>query len=109
MPRDLLRMFGWLPVGVMFYAASIYVGTSNPQIQLLAWKLGHVCTFSWFGYWLARQIVGRLETSLTRIVDGRLDTTHEAILVLARALMLAGSMLARAIIVLAAMQASSGL
>lgn len=109
MPRDLFRMFGWLPVGIVFYAVSIYVGTANPQVQLLAWKLGHVCTFSWFGYWIARQIIGRLETGLTRLLDGHVDTTHESIIVLARSLLLAGSAIARALIVLAALQASNGL
>lgn len=94
--NSLFRMIGWLPVGLMFYAISMQVGADAPQVQLLAWKLGHACTFSWVGYWIARQVSGRLQDV------GQVNTTWEAIIYAAR-------ILARAILVYGALQVSSGL
>lgn len=72
--QKVFRMVGWLPVGVLFYAVSVALGTEYPQWQTLFWKLGHACTFSWVGYWVARQTIGRLD------IDGRIDTIPEAII-----------------------------
>lgn len=94
--HNLLRMIGWLPIGLMFYAISMQVGTDSPQVQLLAWKLGHACTFSWLGYWIARQVSGRLQN-----ID-EVDTMPEAIVYAAR-------ILARALLVVGALQVSNGL
>lgn len=94
--HSLMRMIGWLPVGLMFYALSIYVGADAPQVQLVAWKLGHACTFSWLGYWVARQVSGRLQDLRS------VNTNWEAIIYAAR-------ILARAIIVVGVLTVANGL
>ncbi len=96
--HSLMRMIGWLPAGLFFYYLSIYVfvNTEQAQIQLLTWKLGNLCSFAWLGYWIARQISGRLQ-ELQQV-----NTTWEAIIYAAR-------ILARAILVYGSMQVSGGL
>ena len=96
MPKDAYRMVGWLPIGLVFYALSMSVGTDHPQFQLLAWKLGHACTFSWLGYWIARQVSGRLQPL------SQVDTPYEAIVYAAR-------IVARAILVVGVLVVANGL
>lgn len=94
--HSLMRMIGWLPAGIAFYAMSIHIGTDYPQAQLLTWKLGHLCAFSWAGYWVARQVSGRLQDF------DEVNTLHEAIVYAAR-------ILARAILVGASLSVANGL
>lgn len=94
--HSLFRMIGWLPVGLMFYFASVWLGTEYPQWQLVCWKLGNACTFSWLGYWIARMISGRLQ------VWSQVNTVYEGQVYAAR-------IIARAIIVFAVLMVANGL
>jgi len=58
---DLFRMAGWLVSGILLYAASIYIGIEHPQSQVILQKLGNVTLFSFVGYWIARQSLGRID------------------------------------------------
>jgi len=55
------RMGLWLVLGLALYAMSMLAGTDHPAIQTIFYKLGHVTTLAWVGYWIARQSVGRLD------------------------------------------------
>lgn len=86
---DLFRMVGWLLAGLALYGASIYIGADYPQAQVILQKLGNVTAFSWVGYWIARQALGR--------VDERYRTPTEPGRVTARALVIAAAILAGAL------------
>jgi hypothetical protein len=62
---DKARMVIWLLFGIAAYAASIFIGPSNPVIQTTLYKIGHVTTLAWIGYWIARHSVGRLDATST--------------------------------------------
>lgn len=66
---DLFRMVGWLLAGLALYAASMYTGTEFPQAQVILQKLGNVTTFSWVGYWVARQALGRVDEDYAPLSD----------------------------------------
>lgn len=57
---DKFRMLIWLLLGLALYAASHLIGAENPAWQTVAYKLGHVTTLAWFGYWISRMAVGRI-------------------------------------------------
>ncbi|MEJ0004430.1 MAG: hypothetical protein WDN30_14405 [Pararobbsia sp.] len=63
---DKLRMSIWLVLGIACYVASIYVGPSNPVVQTTLYKIGHVTTLAWIGYWIARKGVGRVDATATQ-------------------------------------------
>lgn len=86
---DLFRMAGWLLAGLLLYAASIAVGAEYPQAQVNLQKLGNVTTFSWVGYWVSRQSLGRIDySSYAASEPGR---------VIARAIVIGASILAGAL------------
>jgi hypothetical protein len=58
---DRLRMAFWLLAGVLCYALSLVVGPDNPVIQTTLYKIGHVTTLAWIGYWISRNAIGRLD------------------------------------------------
>lgn len=59
--QDRLRMAIWLLFGLAFYVAVLLIdGTRFPTVQVTLQKLGHVTTFAWVGYWIARQALGRI-------------------------------------------------
>lgn len=58
---DLHRMATWLALGLAAYACAALVGPDAPAIQTVFWKIGHVTTLAWVGYWVGRQALGRLE------------------------------------------------
>lgn len=58
---DLSRMIIWLVIGLTLYFASYAVGPGLPTVQTVCYKLGHVTTLAWVGYWIARQVLGRVE------------------------------------------------
>lgn len=91
------RMLPWLFFGLAFYASSILVGNEHPQIQVALWKLGHVTMFSFVGYWIARNAIGRLNTRSSNSFEH-----PEAVIV-------ACSILARALIIGCAILAANGL
>lgn len=81
--QDRLRMVVWLLFGLAFYVAVLLIdGTRFPTVQVTLQKLGHVTTFAWVGYWIARQALGRIN-----IHSSNLDR-------LARSVIIAGVILA---------------
>ncbi|MDE4918287.1 putative membrane protein [Cupriavidus metallidurans] len=81
--QDRLRMVVWLLFGLAFYVAVLLIdGSRYPTVQVTLQKLGHVTTFAWVGYWIARQALGRVNAS---------SHTHDRI---ARAIVIAGVILA---------------
>lgn len=57
---DKFRMAIWLVLGLSLYYASTLIGTEHPQWQTVTYKMGHVTTLAWVGYWIARQALGRV-------------------------------------------------
>lgn len=91
------RMVGWAAMGIAFYGASIAVGNDYPQPQVALWKLGHVTMFSFVGYWISRRAIGRIKI----VLDGRYTQ--------AESMIIAASVLARALIIGMAILAANGL
>ncbi|WP_124646237.1 hypothetical protein [Burkholderia sp. Bp8990] len=60
---DKFRMVAWLIAGLLAYFASSYVGPSNPILQTTLYKIGHVTTLAWIGYWISRNAIGRLDVT----------------------------------------------
>lgn len=60
--KDLHRMIEWLLLAAVFYAAAMAV--SQPQVQTLLWKLGHITVGAFLGYWLDRRLLGRYVAEL---------------------------------------------
>ena len=58
--KDFLRMAVWLIAGLAMYTVSALVSNEHPAAQTVFYKLGHVTTLAWFGYWISRQAIGRL-------------------------------------------------
>lgn len=80
---DYLRMTAWLFAGLAFYFLAIFVPDSYPALQTVLYKMGHVTTLAWVGYWISRQALGRVLICDTPPVDR-----------LARAVLMAGVILA---------------
>lgn len=57
---DKARMLVWLLVGLALYFASFQIGSEHPAWQTVTYKLGHVTTLAWVGYWISRQALGRI-------------------------------------------------
>lgn len=58
--NDRFRMFVWLIVGLALYSLAQVAGVDRPAVQTVLWKLGHVTTLAWVGYWISRQAIGRV-------------------------------------------------
>lgn len=56
--RDFSRMSQWLMLALAFYAAALL--TTQPQLQTALWKLGHITTGAFAGYWVDRNLYGRV-------------------------------------------------
>ena len=82
---DKSRMLAWFIAGIALYALSALIGTEQPAIQTVFYKLGHVTTLAWFGYWISRNALGRID--LTSAPNERL----------ARAVIIAGVVIAGSI------------
>lgn len=82
---NLGRMIGWLFAGLALYACAYATGNAYPAVQTVFYKLGHVTTLAWVGYWIARQMLGRIDKDSDSI-----DSIARAIL--AGSVILAGSM-----------------
>ncbi|NSX14969.1 hypothetical protein HTY52_12875 [Cupriavidus taiwanensis] len=62
--QDRLRMAVWLLFGLAFYIAVLLIdGSRFPTVQVTLQKLGHVTTFAWVGYWIARNALGRVNAT----------------------------------------------
>ena len=62
--RDKLRMIIWLLLGLLFYGLAWQVGSDLPAVQTVFYKIGHVTTLAWVGYWISRQMLGRMNRRL---------------------------------------------
>lgn len=62
---DKFRMAIWLALGIALYVASFLIGSYHPTFQTVAYKLGHVTTLAWVGYWISRHSVGRIDDTST--------------------------------------------
>lgn len=82
---DKFRMLAWLILGCLLYTASHLVGQDLPQLQTILYKLGHVTTLAWVGYWISRNALGRI------------DLTTCSTQYLARAILIAGVVIAGSI------------
>ncbi len=83
MKPDPQRMLLWLTAGVLlYYVALAIVGPNSPAVQTIFYKVGHVTTLAWVGYWVSRQALGR--------VTGSSSPTDR----LARAVIIAGVIIA---------------
>lgn len=58
--RDYFRMFHWLLWAVFFYTQAIIFASFGmdffPQIQTVSWKLGHLTSAAFVGYWIDRSV-----------------------------------------------------
>lgn len=63
MNTDRFRMIVWLLIGVGLYAVSFLTGNDYPAVQTVFYKLGHVTTLAWFGYWVSRNALGRVTSN----------------------------------------------
>lgn len=85
---NIKRMIIWLLLGLVLYASSYIVGHDNPQglfMQTILYKLGHVTTLAWVGYWIARMAIGRVD------LNSRMNPPYDK---LARAVIIAGVIMA---------------
>lgn len=57
---DLYRMLHWLVIALALYAAALL--TTQPQLQTGLWKLGHITTGAFAGYWVDRNLYGRVNS-----------------------------------------------
>lgn len=57
---DKFRMLAWLAAGLAMYFLAALVGSDLPAVQTVFYKLGHVTTLAWVGYWISRQAIGRV-------------------------------------------------
>lgn len=66
--QDKLRMVQWLLLAAIFYATALFV--SHPQIQTAVWKCGHITVGAFGGYWIDRNLYGRLmpESAPSRVI-----------------------------------------
>ncbi len=85
--KDKLRMIIWLQLGLLFYGLSWAVGNDLPAVQTVFYKIGHVTTLAWVGYWISRQMLGRIDR-------GSAPEPHEigARAILVGAIIIAGSL-----------------
>lgn len=58
--KNIQRMLAWLLIGLALYIAAAVTGSDMPAVQTVLYKLGHVTTLAWFGYWISRNALGRL-------------------------------------------------
>ena len=82
---DLARMMTWLAFGLVLYGCAALAGVNNPAIQTVLYKLGHVTTLSWVGYWVARHALGRISLYAT-------DSDRLSRSILMGSIVIAGSM-----------------
>lgn len=60
---DKFRMVIWLAAGLGMYFMAALVGADAPAVQTVFYKMGHVTTLAWVGYWIARNALGRVTNS----------------------------------------------
>ena len=85
MKPNLHRMIVWLAAGLALYLASFMAGIDAPAAQTVLYKLGHVTTLAWCGYWISRNALGR-------VTPDSAPTDRLARAVIVAGVILAGSM-----------------
>lgn len=85
MSKDLLRMVIWVCLGLLLYGLAICTPNQFPAVQTVFYKMGHVTTLAWIGYWISRKALGR-------VVPTTDPTEKLARAVLIGAVIIAGSM-----------------
>lgn len=64
MKTDIERMWLWIASGFSLYAIALgLIGPDYPGVQTIFYKVGHVTTLAWVGYWVSRQALGRVTCS----------------------------------------------
>lgn len=60
-----LRMAQWLAIGLALYALTFGAGLqeSAPGLQSTIYNLANITLRAWVGYWVARNLLGRLGTT----------------------------------------------
>ena len=81
--RDKMRMVQWLLLAAVFYLLAMFVAV-QPQLQTALWKCGHITVGAFAGYWIDRNLYGRLDA----------DAEHGRIV--ARAIVVAAAILGMA-------------
>lgn len=56
--RNHTRMIEFLLLAMLLYAIAVMIPW--PQFQTAAWKLGHITSGATMGYWIDRQLFGRI-------------------------------------------------
>lgn len=66
--QELGRMAQWLLLALVLYALALV--TTQPQLQTALWKLGHITLGAFAGYWVDRNLYGRLspESAAGRVI-----------------------------------------
>lgn len=62
--NDKLRMVEWILLAIALYVSAMLV--SNPQLQTGLWKAGHITSGAFIGYWIDRQLLGRVVGDVTQ-------------------------------------------
>jgi hypothetical protein len=53
-------MVEWLAIAALFYLLAMYA-VSQPQMQTALWKCGHITIGAFAGYWIDRNLYGRID------------------------------------------------
>ena len=54
--RSFLRMAQWLVLAAVFYGCALVI--QQPQIETAFWKLGHITSGAYLGYWIDAHLFG---------------------------------------------------
>jgi hypothetical protein len=79
---DKLRMFHWLLIAAVLYLAATIV--TQPQLQIVLWKAGHITVAAFAGYWIDR----------AAFREARLSAKSDPRLQIRRAIVIGAAMLA---------------
>jgi hypothetical protein len=55
--KNLTRMLWWLALAAFFYVLATVI--QQPQLETACWKLGHITSGAFLGYWIDRHLFGR--------------------------------------------------
>lgn len=83
--HEAMRMAQWLCFALVLYVAALNV--PHPTAQTVLWKLGHMTIAGWVGYWIARNLLGRVhDVTAPEAVIGRAIIVGCAMLAMAMGL-----------------------
>ena len=58
MKLNKLRMVQWILLALFFYLSAMLI--TEPKAQTVFWKCGNITTAAFLGYWIDRNLFGRL-------------------------------------------------